>query len=114
MDDETLKVYGYVISSSYRERSVKSLNESNSSNKYILSFSIVKFKGYALLPKVNLTMSHYSLITIINRYIFIIIWIHLITINTYVINNQFFGSCFFDCYVICSPLINSFNFYLIH
>ena len=29
MDDETLKVYGYVISSSYRERSVKSLNESN-------------------------------------------------------------------------------------
>lgn len=29
MDDETLKAYGYVISSSYRERSVKSLNESN-------------------------------------------------------------------------------------
>ena len=29
MDDETLKVYGYVISSSYRERSVKSLNDSN-------------------------------------------------------------------------------------
>ena len=29
MDDETLKVYGYVISSSYRERSVKSLNESD-------------------------------------------------------------------------------------
>jgi DNA-binding HxlR family transcriptional regulator len=29
MDDETLKVYGYVISSSYRKRSVKSLNESN-------------------------------------------------------------------------------------
>ena len=29
MDDETLKVYGYVISSSYREKSVKSLNKSN-------------------------------------------------------------------------------------
>ncbi len=29
MDDETLKVYGYVISSSYRERSVKSLKDSN-------------------------------------------------------------------------------------
>ncbi|MBP3791949.1 MAG: winged helix-turn-helix transcriptional regulator [Methanobrevibacter sp.] len=29
MDDETLKTYGYVISSSYREKSVKSLNESN-------------------------------------------------------------------------------------
>ena len=29
MDDETLKTYGYVISSSYRERSVRSLNESN-------------------------------------------------------------------------------------
>ncbi len=29
MDDETLKSYGYVISSSYRERSVKSLNDSN-------------------------------------------------------------------------------------
>ncbi|WP_458406095.1 winged helix-turn-helix domain-containing protein [Methanobrevibacter sp.] len=29
MDDETLKIYGYVISSSYRERSVKSLNKSN-------------------------------------------------------------------------------------
>ncbi|MBE6499939.1 MAG: transcriptional regulator [Methanobrevibacter thaueri] len=29
MDDETLKVYGYVISSSYREKSVKSLNESD-------------------------------------------------------------------------------------
>ena len=29
MDDETLKVYGYVISSSYREKSVKSLNDSN-------------------------------------------------------------------------------------
>ena len=29
MDDETLRTYGYVISSSYRERSVKSLNESN-------------------------------------------------------------------------------------
>ena len=29
MDDETLKLYGYVISSSYRERSVKSLNDSN-------------------------------------------------------------------------------------
>lgn len=29
MDDETLKAYGYVISSSYREKSVKSLNESN-------------------------------------------------------------------------------------
>lgn len=26
MDDETLKTYGYVISSSYRERSVRSLN----------------------------------------------------------------------------------------
>ena len=29
MDDETLKVYGYVISSSYRQKSVKSLNDSN-------------------------------------------------------------------------------------
>ena len=29
MDDEILKVYGYVISSSYRERSVKSLKDSN-------------------------------------------------------------------------------------
>ena len=29
MDDETLKVYGYVISSSYREKSVKSLKDSN-------------------------------------------------------------------------------------
>ncbi|WP_292844171.1 winged helix-turn-helix domain-containing protein [Methanobrevibacter sp.] len=29
MDDETLKVYGYVISSSYREKSVRSLNDSN-------------------------------------------------------------------------------------
>ena len=29
MDDETLKVYEYVISSSYREKSVKSLNKSN-------------------------------------------------------------------------------------
>ena len=29
MDDETLKTYGYVISSSYREKSVKSLYESN-------------------------------------------------------------------------------------
>ncbi len=29
MDDETLKVYGYVISSSYRVRSVKSLKDSN-------------------------------------------------------------------------------------
>ena len=29
MDDETLKVYGYVSSSSYRERSVKSLKDSN-------------------------------------------------------------------------------------
>ncbi|MBQ2666007.1 winged helix-turn-helix domain-containing protein [Methanobrevibacter sp.] len=29
MDDETLIAYGYVISSSYRERSVKSLNDSN-------------------------------------------------------------------------------------
>ena len=29
MDDETVKVYGYVISSSYREKSVKSLNKSN-------------------------------------------------------------------------------------
>ncbi|WP_458454623.1 winged helix-turn-helix domain-containing protein [Methanobrevibacter sp.] len=29
MDDETLKIYGYVISSSYREKSVKSLNKSN-------------------------------------------------------------------------------------
>lgn len=29
MDDETLKVYGYIISSSYRERSVKSLKNSN-------------------------------------------------------------------------------------
>ena len=29
MDDETLKAYGYVISSSYRQRSVKSLNDSN-------------------------------------------------------------------------------------
>ena len=29
MDDETLKAYGYVISSSYRERSVRSLNDSN-------------------------------------------------------------------------------------
>lgn len=29
MDDETLKVYGYVISSSYREKSVKSLNKSD-------------------------------------------------------------------------------------
>ena len=27
MDDETLKTYGYVISSSYREKSVKSLND---------------------------------------------------------------------------------------
>ncbi|MBR1611781.1 MAG: transcriptional regulator [Methanobrevibacter sp.] len=29
MDDETLKVYGYVISSSYREKSVKSLEKSD-------------------------------------------------------------------------------------
>ena len=29
MDDETLKVYGYVISSSYREKSVKYVNKSN-------------------------------------------------------------------------------------
>jgi DNA-binding HxlR family transcriptional regulator len=29
MDDETLKTYGYVISSSYREKSVRSLNDSN-------------------------------------------------------------------------------------
>lgn len=29
MDDETLKTYGYVISSSYRRRSVKSLNEND-------------------------------------------------------------------------------------
>ncbi|WP_405295706.1 winged helix-turn-helix domain-containing protein [Methanobrevibacter sp.] len=29
MDDETLKMYGYVISSSYRQKSIKSLNESN-------------------------------------------------------------------------------------
>jgi DNA-binding HxlR family transcriptional regulator len=29
MNDETLKTYGYVISSSYREKSVKSLNDSN-------------------------------------------------------------------------------------
>lgn len=29
MDDETLKTYGYVISSSYRKRSVKSLNEND-------------------------------------------------------------------------------------
>lgn len=27
MDDETLKAYGYVISSSYREKSVKSLSD---------------------------------------------------------------------------------------
>lgn len=29
MDDDTLKLYGYVISSSYREKSVKSLSKSN-------------------------------------------------------------------------------------
>lgn len=29
MDDETLKDYGYVISSSYRQKSVKSLNKGN-------------------------------------------------------------------------------------
>ena len=29
MEDDVLTVYGYVISSSYRENSVKSLNESN-------------------------------------------------------------------------------------
>jgi DNA-binding HxlR family transcriptional regulator len=29
MDDETLKTYGYVISSSYRKKSVRSLNDSN-------------------------------------------------------------------------------------
>lgn len=29
MDDETLKLYGYVISSSYRKESVRSLNDSN-------------------------------------------------------------------------------------
>ena len=29
MDDETLKDYGYVISSSYREKSVRSLNKGN-------------------------------------------------------------------------------------
>ena len=29
MDDETLKTYGYVISSSYRVKSVQSLNDSN-------------------------------------------------------------------------------------
>ncbi len=29
MDDETLKVYGYVISSSYRQKSVQSLNKCN-------------------------------------------------------------------------------------
>lgn len=29
MDDETLKLYGYVISSSYRKKSVRSLNDSN-------------------------------------------------------------------------------------
>ena len=29
MDDEKLKIYGYVISSSYREKSVKSLSESD-------------------------------------------------------------------------------------
>ncbi len=29
MDDETLKVYGYVISSSYRQKSVQSLNKSD-------------------------------------------------------------------------------------
>ena len=29
MDDEKLKIYGYVISSSYREKSVRSLNDSN-------------------------------------------------------------------------------------
>ena len=29
VDDETLKLYGYVISSSYRKESVRSLNDSN-------------------------------------------------------------------------------------
>lgn len=29
MDDETLKTYGYVISSSYRKKSVKSLDDGN-------------------------------------------------------------------------------------
>ena len=29
MDDETIKLYGYVISSSYREKTVKSLSNSN-------------------------------------------------------------------------------------